>query len=170
MTNWFDFDAVDSFTAGAIGRPGERVFYIQVRADDQRLAVKCEKQQVAAITAYLEKLLVDLPPPEDRPLPGSLGLVTPLEAEFVLGSIGLGYERSSDRIVMQLEELVIVDEESDPDEADELDRSRIRVHLSRGQAAAFCEHALEVIAAGRPVCRWCSFPIDPDGHPCPRMN
>jgi hypothetical protein len=26
------------------------------------------------------------------------------------------------------------------------------------------------VAAGRPNCRWCGFPIDPDGHPCPRMN
>ena len=27
-----------------------------------------------------------------------------------------------------------------------------------------------VVAAGRPPCRWCSLPIDPSGHACPRMN
>ena len=27
-----------------------------------------------------------------------------------------------------------------------------------------------VVEAGRPACQWCAFPIDPDGHDCPRMN
>ena len=22
----------------------------------------------------------------------------------------------------------------------------------------------------RPLCQWCSYPMDPDGHDCPRMN
>ena len=48
--------------------------------------------------------------------------------------------------------------------------ARVRLFLSRGQAWAFVEHTEEVVAAGRPTCMWCSGPIDPDGHPCPRMN
>ena len=56
------------------------------------------------------------------------------------------------------------------DDADADDRSRLRVHLTRGQAAAFCARADDVVSAGRPPCMWCSLPIDPDGHPCPRMN
>jgi uncharacterized repeat protein (TIGR03847 family) len=42
--------------------------------------------------------------------------------------------------------------------------------LSRGQARAFARHAERVVAAGRPACRFCGGPIDPDGHACPRMN
>ena len=50
------------------------------------------------------------------------------------------------------------------------DRGHIRLYMTRSQAAAFCEHADELVAAGRPSCQWCGNPIDPDGHPCPRMN
>jgi uncharacterized repeat protein (TIGR03847 family) len=42
--------------------------------------------------------------------------------------------------------------------------------VTRSQAAAFCERADDLVAAGRPTCSFCGFPIDPDGHPCPRMN
>jgi uncharacterized repeat protein (TIGR03847 family) len=168
---FFEFEDVDAFTTGAIGEPGSRVFYLQARHGRQRVAVKCEKQQVSAIAAHLKKVLNDLPPPEDRPVAGALDLVEPVEQVFVLGPIGLGYDRSTDRLVVQLEEFSAADPddpelESDDDTAD----GHIRLYVTRGQAASFCERAEQVVAAGRPDCRWCGHPIDPDGHPCPRMN
>ncbi len=167
MSIWYEFEELESFTTGTVGQPGQRTFFLQIRAGHQHIAVKCEKQQVAAMADYLNKVLVDLPPPEDRPIPAALELHAPVEAEFVLGTIGLGYEPGSDRIVVQLDEIVPTDDEGTPLSDDQ---SQIRVHLSRGQAAAFCEHAHDVVAAGRPPCRWCQGPIDPDGHACPRMN
>ena len=183
MTAYYEFEEVDAFTTGAIGRPGARTFYLQARVGKQRVAVKCEKQQVAAIVQYLRRVLSDLPPPEERPLPGALELALPVSELFVLGPIGLGYDRANDRLVVQLEELVDADltdddedEDEDEAEADEpsepetVERGHVRVYVSRSQAAAFCDHAEQVVAAGRPTCQWCGFPIDPDGHPCPRMN
>jgi uncharacterized repeat protein (TIGR03847 family) len=167
VSAFFEFEHVDAFTTGAIGRPGERVFYLQARHGKQRVGVKCEKQQVTAIVQYLRRVLHDLPPPEDRPMAGALELATPVDTAFVLGPIGLGYDRSSDRLVVQLEEAVAVDEEGEPVEAEQ---GHIRVYLTRSQAVAFCDHADLVVAAGRPDCQWCALPIDPDGHPCPRMN
>ena len=50
------------------------------------------------------------------------------------------------------------------------DRGHIRLFVTRSQAAAFCEHA-DYAGRRRPSdCMWCGNPIDPDGHPCPRMN
>jgi uncharacterized repeat protein (TIGR03847 family) len=46
----------------------------------------------------------------------------------------------------------------------------LRVELTRGQALAFAGRAAELMASGRPSCRFCGLPIDPEGHPCPRMN
>jgi uncharacterized repeat protein (TIGR03847 family) len=168
---------IDTFTAGTIGRPGRREFFLQVRTGADRINVKCEKQQAAALAQYLRKLLNDLPPAADRPLNGAMQMTPPDSVSFVLGPIGLAYERDRDRFLVQLEELVIreVDEDDldDDDPADEdeaIDRRRIRLFLSRSQATAFVEHTEEVVAAGRPTCMWCSGPIDPDGHPCPRMN
>ena len=164
MSVFFEFEEVDTFTAAAIGEPGSRTFYLHARAGQQRVTVKCEKQQVTAIAQYLRRVLSDLPPPEDRPLP--VDLRDPGEQSFVLGPIGLGYDRGNDRLLVQLEELVPA---SDVDDVDD-DRGHIRLYVTRSQAAAFCDHADELVAAGRPNCQWCGNPIDPDGHPCPRMN
>lgn len=167
MTVYFEFDDVAAFTVGTVGRPGERTFLLQARAGEQRVTVKCEKQQTAAIVQYLRRVLADLPPAEDRPMSAALELRDPAEPAFVLGPIGLGYDRSNDRVLIQLEELGELDEEGEPIDDD---RGHVRLYISRGQAAAFCDHADRVVEAGRPACQWCGFPIDPDGHDCPRMN
>ena len=165
MTMFIEFDDVDEFSASAVGEPGSRVFYINARSAGRRVTVRCEKQQVKAIATYLRHVLSDLPPPEHRPM--IAGASAPSEAAFILGPIGLGYDRSSDRLVVQLEEIAVLDEEGDAIAGHD---GHVRLYVTRGQAAAFCEHADRVIAAGRPDCRWCSLPIDPDGHACPRMN
>jgi uncharacterized repeat protein (TIGR03847 family) len=172
MSVFYEFEEVDAFTSGAIGQPGQRVFYLQARAGDRLVTVRCEKQQVAAIADYLKRVMVDLPPPEDRAIGGPGELQQPVDPIFVLGPIGLGYDRSSDRIVLQLEEMLpggIDPDDEDLDDED-VDRGQIRVYVKRSQAAAFCDRAEQVVAAGRPNCQWCDLPIDPDGHPCPRMN
>jgi len=70
-------------------------------------------------------------------------------------------------VLIQLEEVGEVDEDG---EFVDDDRGHVRLYVSRGQAAAFCDHADRVVESGRPDCQWCSHPIDPDGHACPRMN
>ena len=69
---------------------------------------------------------------------------------------------------MQLEEAGEVDDDGEvvPDPT----LSRVRVLLSLPQAFAFCERSEAAVAGGRPLCRWCQFPIEPTGHTCPRMN
>jgi uncharacterized repeat protein (TIGR03847 family) len=168
MAVFYEFDDVDAFTIGTEGRPGERTFYLQARANGQRVTLKCEKQQAAAIVQYLRRVLSDLPPADDKPMPSALELIEPLEASFVLGPIGLGYDRTTDRLLIQLEEVGEVDEEGEI--IDDTDRGHVRLYVNRGQAVAFCDRADDVIEAGRPTCRWCGNPIDPDGHLCPRMN
>ena len=96
-------------------------------------------------------------------------LATPVEAVFVLGPVGLGYDRSTDMVLVQLEEVIAVDEEGEALDEDP-DRGHVRVFLTRNQAHAFCNHAEAIVAAGRPACIWCANPINPDGHLCVRMN
>jgi uncharacterized repeat protein (TIGR03847 family) len=176
MSVFFEFDEVDTFTAAAIGEPGSRVFYLHARSGGQRVTVKWEKQQVTAIAQYLRRVLSDLPPAEHRPMPGAAEVTDSGEQAFVLGPIGLGYDRSNDRLLVQLEELVPTDDDEDDDDDqrpaddDAADRGHVRLYVTRSQALAFCDHADELVAAGRPACMWCGNPIDPHGHPCPRMN
>ena len=170
MGVFFQLDEVDAFTTAAIGQPGSRVFYLQVRQGEIRITVKCEKQQASAIAEYLRKVMNDLPSPNVKPLPTTFELHEPIETAFVLGAIGLGYDRESDRLLIQLEEVVVVDENGEPDPEALEDRGHVRLLLERGQALAFCEHTENVVAAGRAACVFCGRPLDLDGHPCPKMN
>ncbi|WP_116999180.1 DUF3090 family protein [Desertimonas flava] len=172
MSAFVEFDDVDEFSASVVGQPGSRVFFLNARSGPHRVTVRCEKQQVKAIAMYLRHVLSDLPPPEHRPM------ATPIESAptgdplFVLGPIGLGYDRRNDRLLVQLEEMLESDAAGDDDEAEAEtpDRGHIRFYVTRSQADAFCDHADVLVAAGRPSCTWCGNPIDPAGHACPRMN
>ncbi len=170
MGVFYEFDEVDTFTVGTLGQPGQRLFLLQARRGATRVTVKCEKQQVAAIAEHVRRVLSDLPDVTHKPMPAAMDLGQPAEPVFVLGPIGLGYDKSNDRVLVQLEEVVPVDEAGEP-EPDALEsRGHVRVFLTRSQAHAFCELADTVVAAGRPPCAWCRLPLDPDGHICPRMN
>lgn len=177
MGFYFDFENADAFATGAIGRPGERTFYVQVRAEGRTISMKCEKQQVAELSRYLRDMLTDLPDAGAGYGITSAALENPVEQDFVLGSIGLGVDRSNARMVVQLEEMVIVDDEDDVDDQfllddddDELPTAVVRVLLTPAQARAFCDTADSVVGAGRETCKFCGQPKDPLGHACPRFN
>ncbi len=160
MSDYYEFDETDAFTTGALGQPGQRTFVIQVRADGSRFTMKCEKQQVAALSQYIRQLLADAPE--------MLQLSQPQEVNFTVGTVGIAYDPRNDRMVIQIEELVPFDENEEPIMDAEV--TRIRLNITRGQAVAFCDHADEVVAAGRPPCIFCGRPMNIDGHMCPRMN
>ncbi len=190
MGEYWDFEAADGFATGAIGRPGERTFYLQIRAEGRTLCVKCEKTQVAELSRHMRGMLSDLPDVGNADA-ASAWLTSPVEQDFVLGSIGLGIDRASSRMVVQLEEVQFIDEDmlesTDDDELDddeiaaaleslfgdddtESSSTVVRVLLTAAQARAFCDVADTVVMAGREPCTWCGAPKDPAGHACPRMN
>jgi len=159
----FDVPMPEVFTAGAVGPPGQRVFYLQVRDESLVVTLRCEKQQVAALADYFEGLLEDLEPSPYGLAAGDLTFTEPVQELWTVGPIGVAYDEPGDRIVVVLEQLT---DEEDPPE----DSPSVKVQLSRAQIAAFVRHGRELVLSGRPACRFCGLPIDPDGHPCPRMN
>ncbi|TMQ16886.1 MAG: DUF3090 family protein [Candidatus Rokuibacteriota bacterium] len=60
MSESFALDEPDHFTAGAVGRPGQRAFYLQGREAGAVVTLKCEKEQVGALGEYLSGLLAKL--------------------------------------------------------------------------------------------------------------
>lgn len=168
-----DFRMPDRFTTGTVGDPGQRVFYLQVAEDARVATFRLEKQQVAALAESLEKLLLDIPVPDEPP--GGLELVEPLIPEWIVGAMGIGYDEDDDRILIAAQELRPEGDEPDDDVddfvgADEDAPGTARIMITRAQAAAFVGHARTVVEAGRPPCPFCGRALDPDGHACPRMN
>src|SRR5688500_12889188 len=158
MSSSFEIPEVDHLTAGAVGPPGQRIFYLQARHGEQVVSLRLEKTQVAALVAYLAGMLADMPPP--GAIPAGEDLIEPVVAEWVVASLGVTYDEEADRVVILAEELVEEGEEA----------ARARITATREQVAALSVRGAEAVAAGRPPCPLCGQPLDPDGHTCPRLN
>ncbi|CAN5765027.1 DUF3090 domain-containing protein [soil metagenome] len=168
MSSSFDFAEPDHFTAGTLGEPGNRVFYLQAREGASVVSLRCEKQQVAALADYLGGVMRDLPE-ADGPGPTELELIEPVVAEWVVGTLGVAYDEDSDRLVLLAQELG-EDEPGEGEDPIDDDAATVRLRLTREQVAAFIGRAQELLTAGRPPCPICGRPLDPEGHVCPRTN
>ena len=172
------FRTPDLFVAGTIGQPGNRTFYLQAVHDSRVVSVVLEKQQVAVLAERIGALLLEVNRRFGTPIPpdtGEIGdtspLITPVDAEFRVGTMGLGWDSEAQTVVVEL--LAVTDTEFDAsvvlDDAEE-GPDAVRVFLTPAYARAFTERAERVVNAGRKPCPLCGEPLDPDGHICPRQN
>lgn len=157
MSDGYDLSA-ERLTVGTIGPVGQRLFLLQARQGPTLLTLKLEKQQVAVVAEYLARIVRE----EDRPaeLPAPVPLEEPAEPDWVVGTIGVSYDETEDRIVLVVEERV---EEGETG-------AIARLSITREQAAAFAIEATRLVESGRPPCPLCGSPLDPSGHECPRTN
>lgn len=171
----FEIDAPDHFTAGAIGPPGQRVFYLQSREAGRVLTLKVEKEHVRALAEYLGGLLARLKGPPD-PARSGVELLEPLQPAWDVGTIAVGYDERRDRVLVEASELLeeageeAREEGGEPGQESGPEPAMARFRITRGQAAAFVERAGDLMKGGRPSCPICSRPMDPEGHVCPRSN
>jgi uncharacterized repeat protein (TIGR03847 family) len=175
---------VDRITADAVGEPGQRTFYLQVRAAGDVITVVVEKEQVVLLSQSVLELLADVPLETGQLDDAELALEEPIDPRFRAGRLSIGYDPDQDRFLLEITEY-------DPNEADEEDegdvepeedlirslteelagdRETIRLWASREQMLALSRHGAEVADRGRPTCRFCGNPIDPEGHVCPATN
>jgi uncharacterized repeat protein (TIGR03847 family) len=171
------FRQPERFVAGTVGAPGDRSFYLQAIQEARTVSVLLEKQQVSVLAERITALLQEVARrfgsdvPEGTDDPDADPLAVPLEEEFRVGTMGLGWDADSRSIVVELlavseeevdESVVLDDTEEGPD--------ALRVFLSPDQARAFAERAERVVSAGRAPCPLCAEPLDPAGHVCIRLN
>jgi uncharacterized repeat protein (TIGR03847 family) len=168
----FDLDAVQRITAGALGPRGQRVFYVQARRGSKLITLLAEKEQVRALADAISRLLDGLAEKNPRLATSDDLLVTdmsleePLEPEFRVGQMGLGYDNERDMVVLLIQG---ASEEEGEGEGEGVAQTA-RFSASRPQMRALASHASQVVAAGRPICGNCGRPIDPAGHFCPQRN
>lgn len=166
MSESFDLEGPDHFTAGAVGPPGQRVFYLQARQTRQLVTLRCEKEQVRALGDYLSGLITKLGAPKGT-VPAEMDLLPFAEPAWTVASLGVGYDEEHERIIVDAHELF--EEEEEGQRAGE-EPASARVRITREQAQAFAERAKELMKGSRPTCPVCSGPMDPAGHVCPRSN
>jgi uncharacterized repeat protein (TIGR03847 family) len=149
-------------TAGYLGTPGSRTFFLQAEDETQRVSFLVEKGQVEGIAELLTQVLarVDDTPSTDWDR-AAMELREPVDPLWRVGSISLGFDPDEGSFVLELSELVAEDD----------DPSQARIWLDRDQARRLAAHALEVVGQGRPRCELCGRPTEMDGsHVCPATN
>lgn len=176
MRQVFLFDPPDRFVAGTVGTPGDRTFYLQASGGGRTVSVALEKTQVALLAEKVTELLeevrrrgLDVPVGAPRELEDVAPLDTPVEEEFRVSALALGFEVGDSMVVIEAQ----AQAEGEPPELDddsEAGPDTLRVRITPEAALAFAARAERVVAAGRPPCPLCGLPLDPGGHICPRMN
>ncbi|MCZ7631210.1 MAG: DUF3090 family protein [Microthrixaceae bacterium] len=176
----FEFDRVDAFVPGALGEPGQRVFYLQERAGEQVVSLRCEKQQVGMLGRYLTQLAEAIGPVEpDRDI---VGLVEPVTEQWTVGQLSVGVDEENGLIMVTADELTV--DELEVDHADPGSvSSLLRIvgedeEITPQPASCSAPHRR---SRSESVPRSSSLPdgqragsvgrpLTPDGHDCPRWN
>lgn len=161
----YDLNPASHITAGAVGEPGHRSFFIQGRQGATVVTLAAEKEQVSAMATAIRELIEKLggnPNEGDAPNSYDMSLREPLEPIFRVGQLGLGYDQETQRLVLVAYEL--------PDEDEPAVVDAVRFWGTLEQMRGLARHAAEIVSGGRPTCVLCGRPIDPEGHFCPRRN
>ncbi|MCC6801435.1 MAG: DUF3090 family protein [Anaerolineae bacterium] len=155
----FDLNPVDFITVGTVGPKGQRVFHLQAGKGDQIVSLIIEKEQAWALSEAIRELVEDLdqrfPVLEEADLSQyNMELRDPIEPMFRVAQMGLGYDEDRSMVVLVAQELVIQDEDADPDpdliDPDAVQPGVVRMWCSRDQMRALSSHATATVQAGRP--------------------
>lgn len=176
-----DYDPPERFVAGTVGPPGQRQFFLQASSQGRTTSVALEKTQVSILADRVNDLLDDFAAGaggehQAEGLVDTAPLDSPIEAEFVVGTMGLSWDPERQVIIIECHAAGDSFDPTDPaeqeaiDPADDPGQLVLRVCLPPAVARAFARRSVKVVAAGRPPCPFCAGPLDPDGHICPRAN
>jgi uncharacterized repeat protein (TIGR03847 family) len=143
-----EYDPVSHITAGAIGKPGERAFYIQAERGLDRVSLLCEKEQVQALSEAVDEMVENLQkefgitPEKVAPVDElKMSVREPVEPLFRVGAMALGYDAGRDRVLLVVQEAVGEEEERDPRE--------VLFYATRPQMQALSAYSKDIVARGR---------------------
>jgi uncharacterized repeat protein (TIGR03847 family) len=165
-----DYDPVTHITIDAIGKPGQRTFFIQAWQEDRSMSLVVEKVQIQTLAVGIEQFLKeiterfpDLPEASGDYDESQMHIQPPIDPLFRVGEVGLGYDEDRDLMVLIIRE--IVTDNIQPDEA-----RTVRFWGTRSQMRALGLWGLDIAGRGRPICPYCGQPMEPEGHFCPKKN
>ena len=156
MSDDFDLRNPETFVAGTVGPPGQRIFFLQASEAGHVVSLKLEKGQIWALANLLSELLEG--ESYEGPAVAVGELVEPVTAAWTVGRLATGMDTEGKIIVVIADE---IDDDGDDPEAgtgaagdepaddDERTGGRARFHLDYSMALGFAQQALLLVEEGR---------------------
>jgi uncharacterized repeat protein (TIGR03847 family) len=162
-----ELDEIKQISAVVMGVPGKRTFFLILGQPGEWIRAWLEKELLEALALATDQFLASLVrerlyfPPETEPESEPDAVPSGLPSrELEIDQITLGYDR--ERATLELAVHVLGQQTED--------RSELSCRLTLAQLKKLGIQAGKICAAGRPRCRLCGGPIDPEGHVCPKSN
>jgi len=159
---------VDQLTTDAIGKPGNRVFYVLGQTGKVQAALIIEKVQlqflVQGIDDFFDRILEKYPhlsQPQIDFKEKEMQLTPPIEPIFHVGDIEIAYD-DGERLAVMIAKNAYPQLETEPAE--------VEYWCTLEQLTAFARWGEIVIQRGRPICPQCGQPMEEGGHFCPKKN
>jgi uncharacterized repeat protein (TIGR03847 family) len=146
---------VDFITVGTIGPKGRRIFHLQAGKGKQIVSLIIEKEQAWALSEAVKELIDDLderyPDPAGTPTEVNIDTIDmelrePIEPIFRVAQMGLGYDEENNLIVLVAQELVVVEEETEPEA---VEPGIVRMWCNRQLMRALSLQAVNTVQSGR---------------------
>ena len=149
-----ELNPIDFITVGTVGPKGRRVFHLQAGRGAQIVSLTIEKEQARALGEAIGELLDDLKQQRGDALSSdavtmatfNMELREPIDPQFRVAQMGLGYDETHDRILLVAQEQLVTEEGQ---ETEGLQPSTVRLSCTRVQMRALSKQTLEVVKQGR---------------------
>jgi uncharacterized repeat protein (TIGR03847 family) len=163
----YELDGVTQLAAVAMGVPGKRTFFLILGQAGEWLRAWLEKELLEALGLAIDQFLAALAqehlyvPPEAGPEAASDDVPAGLPSvELEIDQIALGYDQPGATMILSVHPLG----------PQALDWSELYCRVTLAQLKRLAVQARKICAAGRPRCKLCGGPVDPEGHICPMSN
>lgn len=149
-----ELNPVEFITVGTVGPKGKRLFHLQAGSGSQVATLTIEKEQARALAEAITDMLQDLKERDSQRFAEervsfdrmSMDLREPIDPDFRVSQMGLGYDEEHDMVILVARELVLLEEGQDPEFTE---AGVARFWATRQQMRALAMHAGDVVKQGR---------------------
>ena len=173
----YELNTCIRLTTDAIGKPGQRTFFLQGETDTETITLIFEKIQlqslIVAIIKFFEDLhqkYPDLSPENGEFFEEKMRITPPVDPLFRIGEFSLSYDKTLDQICIISKEIVFQEKDPSIPFEGQIDGRTVKFWATRDQFIQLVNWGVELIQRGRPICPLCNEPINPEGHLCPKKN
>ena len=150
-----ELNPIEFITIGTVGPKGRRQFHLQASDGSQLITLLLEKEQARHLSEAVTDMLNELAEKENTSPPSvnlpewNMDLRDPIEPQFRIGRMGLGYDERANLIILVAQELLIPEEDEDSLNLGGISPSIVRFWGTDEQYQALSEHTTGIVNQGR---------------------